>query len=44
MKIFLTVTFLVYMGMTKAKIEKGEKSTSADCIINRKNGKWHRRG
>ncbi len=25
MKIFLTVTFLVYMGMTKAKIEKGEK-------------------
>ncbi|MDR2023793.1 MAG: hypothetical protein LBQ71_11250 [Hungatella sp.] len=36
MKIFLTVTFLVYMGMGKAKIEKGGKSTSADCIINRK--------
>ena len=25
MKMFLTVTFLVYMGMAKAKIEKGEK-------------------
>ncbi len=25
MKLFLTVTFLVYMGLAKAKIEKGQR-------------------